>query len=169
MIASVTNARETWAMVFVLPRFCLAAAFAVIATAGFAADYVVVRSSDPALQRGQAFDAGARVPLAAGATVTLMHASGDLVTLRAAADGLSLPRRAASAPDADRMAVLKFILARAPKDPDARGLRTRGAICPAVETITSLDAVAQVYQSGCADQAADALNALLAPGLDAQR
>jgi hypothetical protein len=169
MIASALNARETSAMAVVLSRVCLVLAFAASATAAVAADYVVVRSTDPALQRGQAFDAGVRVPLAAGATVTLMHASGDIVTLRAAADGVSLPRRTASAPDADRMAVLKFILARAPKDADSRGLRTRGAICPAAETITTLDAVAQVYQSGCADQAADALNALLAPGLDAQR
>ena len=139
------------------------------ATAAAAADFVVVRSSDPALLRGQAFDAGDRVPLAAGTIVTLMHASGDIVTLKASVGGVSLPKRTASDPDADRMAVLKFILARAPKETTARGTRTRSGICPTAEAITTLDAVAQVYQGGCPEQAAQALDALLAPGLDAQR
>lgn len=142
----------------------LVSAFATIATA---ADYVVVRSTDPALVRGQGLDAGARIPLAPGASLTLMHASGDIVTLRGATGDVSLPKRNVSAPDADRMAVLKFILARTPGEPSARRLRTRGGICPAVETITTLDAVAQVYQSGCAVQAAQALDALVAAGSEA--
>lgn len=155
-------------MVASICRAVLILVFAAFATAVAAADFVVVRSSDPAVIRGQAFDAGDRVPLAAGATVTFMHASGDIITLTGATGGVSLPKRAASAPDADRMAVLKFILARAPKEAPSRALRTRGGICPAVSAITTLDAVAEVYQSGCAEQAAQALDALLAPGLDAQ-
>ncbi len=152
-----------------LCRAVLALVLTAFATAVLAADFVVVRSSDPALARGQGFDAGERVPLAAGAIATLMHASGDIVILKGTVGGVSLPKRIVSAPDADRMAVLKFILARAPKESGARGTRTRGGICPAAETITTLDAVAQVYQSGCPDQATQALDALLAPGLDAPR
>lgn len=156
-------------MVASLCRAVLILMFAAFATSAAAADFVVVRSSDPAVIRGQAFEAGDRVPLAAGTSATLMHASGDIITLTGTTGGVSLPKRAASAPDADRMAVLKFILARAPKEPGARAMRTRGGICPSVEAITTLDAVAAVYQSGCAEQAAKALDTLLAPGLDAQR
>lgn len=156
-------------MVASLCRAVLVLMFAAFATAVAAADFVVVRSSDPAVIRGQAFEAGERVPLAEGTVVMLMHASGDIVTLKGINGGVSLPKRAASPPDADRMAVLKFILARAPKEVGARAMRTRGGICPTVSAITTLDAVAEVYQSGCAEQAAQALDALLAPGLDAQR
>ena len=152
-----------------LCRAVLALVLTAFATAVLAADFVVVRSSDPALARGQAFDAGERVPLAAGTIVTLMHASGDIVTLKAGVGGVSLPKRTASAPDADRMAVLKFILARTPRETTARGTRARSGICPAAEAITTLDAVAQVHQGGCPEQAAQALDALLAHGLDAQR
>lgn len=156
-------------MVVTVYRAVLTLMLTAFATAALAADFVVVRSSDPALIRGQAFDAGDRVPLAAGSFVTLMHASGDIVTLKGTAGGVSLPKRSATAPDADRMAVLKFILARAPREANPRGTRTRGGICPAAEEVTTLDAVAQVYQSGCAEQAAQALDALLAPGLEAER
>ena len=156
-------------MVVSLCRALLVVMLSALATAAAAADFVVVRSSDPALLRGQAFDAGDRVPLAAGTIVTLMHASGDIFTLKGTAGGVSLPKRSASAPDADRMAVLKFILARTPKETATRGTRARSGICPAAEAITTLDAVAQAHQGGCPDQAAQALDALLAPGLDAQR
>ena len=68
-------------MVVSLCRALLVVMLSALATAAAAADFVVVRSSDPALLRGQAFDAGDRVPLAAGTIVTLRHASGDIVTL----------------------------------------------------------------------------------------
>lgn len=154
-------------MIATRSRACLSLLVSAFATIATAADYVVVRSTDPTLVRGQGLDAGARVPLAPGASLTLMHASGDILTLRGAPGEISLPKRSVSAPDADRMAVLKFILARTPRDPDARRMRTRGGICPAVETITTLDVVAQVYQSGCPDQAGQALDALLAAGPEA--
>ncbi len=147
-------------------RVLLGLTLAAVATGAAAGDYLVVRSSDPAFPRGQALSAGARVALAAGGTLTLMHASGDVVTLKGAAGGVSLPPRAASTPDAERMAVLKFILARAPRDDAARPTRTRSGICPSVEAITTLDAITQVQQGGCADEAAQALEAFLAARLE---
>ena len=77
-----------------------------------------------AVMGGQGFNAGDRVPLAEGTIVTLMHASGDIVTLKGITGGVSLPKRTASAPDADRMAVLKFILARAPNESAPRAMHT---------------------------------------------
>ena len=153
-------------MIGALQRVLLGLTLAALATGAAAGDYLVVRSSDPAFSRGQAFNAGARVTLAIGGTLTLMHASGDVVTMRGAAGGVSLPHRVASAPDADRMAVLKFILARAPREDAARPTRTRGGICPTVEAITTLDAITQVQQGGCADEAAQALEIFLAARLE---
>lgn len=126
-----------------------------------AADYVVVRSSDGAFVRGQAFDAGDRVPLPAGRTITLMHASGSVVTLNGATGGLVLPKRAATPKDADRLAVLRFILSKAPRQDGGRATRSRSGVCPPVAAITTLDAIVQVQQGGCAEQAAQALEAFL--------
>ena len=94
-------------------------ALAAFAASASARDYVVVSSTDPSVARGQAFDAGARVPLAAGSSVVLMHATGDLLRLKGAAGGVVLPRRAASQGDADRLAILKVIVA--PPGRQARG------------------------------------------------
>jgi len=140
-----------------LPGLLLAA----VATAAAASDYVVVRSSDPAILRGQAFDAGARLALGPGGTVTLMHASGDIVTFRGAAGGISLPRRAANPSDAERMAVLRFILAPAPRETAGRPTRARAGICPPVEALATLDQIVQVQQGGCGEAAAQALDAYL--------
>jgi hypothetical protein len=134
---------------------------AAIATAAAARDYVVVASTDPAVARGQSFAAGARIPLPAGKTVTLMHATGDIVRLKGADGGVVLPKRAASQGDADRLAILKVIVAPADRQV-AGGLalrKTRSGVCPAPDKIKTLDAIVQVYQAGCASSATDALNA----------
>lgn len=134
------------------------AAFA--ATAAAARDYIVVSSSDPAVTRGQSFDAGARIALAPGRAVTLMHASGDLMKLQGAAGGVVLPRRPASQGEADRLAILKVIVA--PPDNRAAGgvalRKTRGGVCPTPDAVTTLDGIVQVHEAGCASEAARALD-----------
>ena len=136
-------------------------ALAAVATAAAARDYVVVSSTDPAVARGQTFAAGTRIPLPAGKTVTLMHATGDLVRLKGASGGVTAPRRAASQGDADRLAILKIIVA--PADRQATGLvamrKTRSGICPAPEAVRTLDDIVQVHRAGCATVAAEALEA----------
>lgn len=139
-------------------------ALAALATAAAARDYIVVSSTDPAIVRGQSYDAGARLALPAGKTVTLMHATGDLVRLKGAAGGVTLPRRAASQGDADRLAILKVIVA--PPERQAAGgvafRKTRGGVCPAPDQIRTLDAIVQVHQANCAAEAAQALEAWIA-------
>ncbi len=135
--------------------------------AAWAGDYVVVQSTDPAFARGQAVDANAVLPLGAGRILTLMHASGEIVTVRGAPAGVTLPRRPASTTDGERMAVLRFIIARAPSDTRG-GLRTRG-LCPAADGLTTLDEIVVAQKSGCTGQAATALEAYLsAHGGDAR-
>jgi hypothetical protein len=137
---------------------------AALATAAAARDYVVVASTDPGVVRGQSFQAGEKVALPPGRTVTLMHASGDLVRLQGAAGGVVLPRRVASQGDADRLAILKVIVAPAERT-TAGGLRlsrTRSGICPAPESVVTLDAIVQVYQAGCQTVAGEALDAWVA-------
>ncbi|MDZ4374412.1 MAG: hypothetical protein U1C74_23720 [Phenylobacterium sp.] len=151
----------------------LAAALALAMGAGAAAarDYVVVASTAPAITRGQGFEAGARVSLAAGQSLTLMHASGDVVRIKGAAGGVLLPRRAANQGEADRLAILKVIVAPAANERvgGMRLSRTRSGICPEPATVRTLDAIVQTHQAGCRRQAAQALDTWIAaqPPIDA--
>ncbi len=144
-----------------LPRLTLALMLSLAAFAAQAADYVVVGSSDPAIARGQAYEAGARITLAPGQSLTLMHASGALVRLKGSAGGVVAPRERATTADADRMAVLRFIMSDADKPATRGAMRTRSGICPSPELLTSLDAIAQAQQGGCVTGAAKAFEAWL--------
>lgn len=142
----------------VAKRFFTGLALALALGASAAAhDYIVVASSDPAVAPGQGFDAGARVPLAAGRTATLMYASGDLVALKGAAGGVVLPARRANSAEAQRLDVLRMMVGPAPTG-QAVTARHRG-VCPALEALTTLDDIAQVYQAGCAELGRTALAA----------
>jgi hypothetical protein len=141
----------------------LGLALAALAGAAAASDYIVVGSTDPTIARGQAFDSGVTVALTPGRTLTLMHASGDLVRLTGAPGGVLLPRRQSSQADAERLAILKVIVSRDQKTPGvARPMRTRAGICPEASAITTLDGVVQAHQGGCSGEAIQALDAWIA-------
>lgn len=131
-------------------------ALAAISGAAAARDYIVVGSTEPGIARGQSFEAGARVSLPPGRTLTLMHASGSLVTVKGAATGVMLPRRQGNQAEADRLAIMRSIVA----PPPSRA--TRGGICPGPEALTNLDAIAQAQQAGCRNAASRALEAWIA-------
>lgn len=144
------------------PRFlALAGLVALSAGAAQAADYVVVASTDPAIARGQAYDGGARLALAAGRTVTVMHAAGNVLTLRGATGGVLLPRREASPDQTSRLATLRFIVSSSERQVVARGGRTRGGICPLPEALTTLDDIRDAAANACADSASQAFEAWL--------
>lgn len=143
-------------------RLGLGVALAAWASAALSADYVVVRSNHPAITRGQAYDAGARIALPAGRSLVLMHASGAMVTLKGSPSGALAPPERAAGGDADRLATLRFILSDADKPATRQAMRTRGGICPAPDALTSLDAIAQAHQAGCVAAAGEALETWLA-------
>jgi hypothetical protein len=126
-----------------------------------ASDYIVVSSSDPAIKRGQAFDAGARVALGAGKTMTLMRATGEVITVRGAAAGATIPGGQLAAADAARFETLRALVEPPPQG-RTFGAR-RGGICPALESLTTLDDIVRVAEtSGCKTVARQALDAYLA-------
>jgi hypothetical protein len=138
----------------------LALSFAFGGTA-LASDYIVVNSTDPGIKKGQAFDAGARVQLSAGQTLTLMRASGEVTTLRGAAAGVVVPGAKLAAADAARFETLRALV-QPPPEGRTFGAR-RGGICPAVEALTTLDDIVRVAEtSGCKSVARQALEAYLA-------
>ena len=126
-----------------------------------AADYIVVNSTDPGIKRGQAFDAGTRVQLGAGQTITLMRASGEVTTLRGAAAGVVVPGAKLAAADSARFETLRALV-QPPPEGRTFGAR-RGGICPALEALTTLDEIVQVAEtSGCKSVARQALEIYLA-------
>ncbi|TAL38556.1 MAG: hypothetical protein EPN98_00085 [Phenylobacterium sp.] len=126
-----------------------------------ASDYIVVGSTDPAIKRGQAFDAGARVQLGVGKTITLMRASGEVTTLKGAASGVVVPANRLAAADTARFETLRALVEPPPQG-RTFGAR-RGGICPAVETLTTLDDILRTAEaSGCKTVARQALENYLA-------
>jgi hypothetical protein len=131
--------------------------------AAVASDYIVVSSSDPAIKRGQAFDAGAKVALGAGKTLTVMRASGEVTTLRGGAAGTTIPGARVAAADAARFETLRALVEPPPQG-RTFGAR-RGGICPAMESLTTLDDIVRTAESsGCKTVARQALDAYLAKG-----
>jgi hypothetical protein len=129
--------------------------------AAMASDYIVVGSTDPAIKRGQAYDAGARVALGAGKTLTLMRASGEVTTLRGAPNGATIPAAKLAAADSARFETLRALVEPPPAG-RTFGAR-RGGICPAVETLVTLDDILRTAEaSGCKTVARQALDIYLA-------
>ncbi|MBL8773503.1 MAG: hypothetical protein JNK30_19115 [Phenylobacterium sp.] len=143
-------------------KLLIAAAFSLaFGGVAVASDYIVVSSTDPAIKRGQAFDAGAKVALGAGKTLTLMRASGEVVTVRGAAAGATIPGSKLAAADAARFETIRALV-QPPPEGRTFGAR-RGGICPALESLQTLDDIVRVAEtSGCKTVARQALDNYLA-------
>ena len=132
-----------------------------------ASDYIVVNSTDPGIKRGQAFDAGTKVQLGAGQTLTLMRASGEVTTLRGAAAGVTVPGAKLASADASRFETIRALVSPPPEG-RTFGAR-RGGLCPALEALTTLDEIVHVAEtSGCKTVARQALENYLAKSGGAQ-
>lgn len=132
-----------------------------VAGAANASDYIVVNSTDPGIRRGMALDAGMHVPVAAGKTLTVMRASGEVTTLQAGPAGVTVPGARLATNDSARFDSLKALL-----DPPPQG-RTfgarRGGFCPPAASATTLDDILKLAdQSGCKAEAREALDAYIA-------
>lgn len=136
--------------------FMLAAGLAGVA---HAADFVVVKSTDPAVRPGLELSAGQRLALGEGQVATLMSASGSVATLRGGPGGAVAPR-AGGQGDAARLAALKVLVEPAPTG-RTFGAR-RSGVCPDPSTLTTLDEILSVQSGGCATQAKVALDAYVA-------
>lgn len=130
-----------------------------VAGAAEAGDYIVVNSTDPSIKRGEALDAGMRVPVAAGKTLTVMRASGEITTLQAGPAGVTLPGAKLANNDGARFDSLKSLIDPPPQG-RTFGARRGGALCtdPA-----SLDDILKLADTpGCKSEAREALAAYIA-------
>lgn len=142
-------------------RIIIGVALAIAAAgAARAADYVVVKSTDPAIKTGLTLNGGQQVNLAAGQTLTLIAAAGDVTTLKGSAAGAVAPVRRSPQADASRLEALRVLI-----DPPPAG-RTfggrRGGVCPDPATLTTLDDILAVQRGDCAGAARAALEAYAA-------
>ena len=132
-----------------------------VAGAAQASDYIVVNSTDPGVKRGLALDAGMRVPVAAGKTVTVMRASGEVTTLLGGPSGVTLPGARMAGGDGGRFDSLKALI-----DPPPQGrtfVARRGGFCPPAASATTLDQILKLADTaGCKAEAREALDAYVA-------
>ena len=132
-----------------------------LATAGAAsaADYVVVASTDATLKPGQTLNAGQRVALAAGQSLTLMSGGGDVTTLRGAAAGVAIPARKAGE-DNSRVQALAVLVSPPPSSRQFGG--RRGGVCPPASELKTVDQILAAQSGSCDREARAALEALVA-------
>jgi hypothetical protein len=124
-----------------------------------ASDYIVVNSTDPGVKRGMALDAGARVPVAVGKTLTVMRVSGEVTTLQAGAAGVTLPGARVASGDSARFDSLRALV-EPPAQGRTFGARRGGGICPPAAT---LDEILKLGDTpGCKADARQALDAFIA-------
>lgn len=127
------------------------------AAATAAADFVVVRSSVPALAKGTQLTAGQKIDLPAGQQVTVVSMGGEITVLRGAVGGVTLPALQAGASRASSAALAALVTRPAPR-------RSFGAMrgkedCPAPESLNSLEAILAAAQvEACATLAQQALD-----------
>jgi len=125
-----------------------------------ASDFIVVNSTDPAVTKGQTFDAGAQIPVGVGKTVTLMRPSGEISTLRGAAGGVRAPGLRVATSDNARFDALRALVEPPPAG-RTFGAR-RGGMCAPADTLLSMDAILEAANTGCKTQAREALTAYIA-------
>jgi hypothetical protein len=126
--------------------------------AALAHDFIVVGSSDPAIHKGEALDAGSRVSLAPGRTLTLIRTSGEVMTLTGSLGGVTLPGASVASADPARFNALHALF-QAP--PAGRTFGARRGFCPGAEALTTLDSILQADKSGCKRASREAFQAYL--------
>jgi hypothetical protein len=129
-----------------------------VAGAAKASDYIVVNSTDPGIKRGMALDAGMKVPVAAGKSLTVMRASGEITTLQATAAGVTLPGARLATNDGAKFDSLKALIDPPPAG-RTFGARRGGALCPDAATLEDILKLAET--PGCKSEAREALDAFI--------
>jgi len=127
-----------------------------LAGAAQAADFVVVSSTDPAIARGTEYASGQALQIAPGRSVVLIDPAGNVKRLAGAASAITLPRRQLASVDADRMAVVKLLVAP-PRV--RRTVPTANPTCPEADLATFEGILAVAPVDGCLSRAREAFEA----------
>lgn len=125
-----------------------------------ASDYIVARSTDASIVKGTALAAGAVVPAAVGAVVTLISAGGEVVILKGTESGIKVPGAAKAASSA-ASATLAALVNRPPPRRNFGAMRGNDK-CRSVEELQTLEAILAVSDiEGCGRIAQAALEAYI--------
>jgi hypothetical protein len=141
-------------------KLILGAALALaLGGAAQAADFVVVSSTEPSLLRGQQLASGAVLTIAPGRSVVLIDPAGQVTRLAGSAKPVTLPRRQMASVDAERMQVLKLLVA--PPRVRRAGPNLE-KICPDADLTKFEGIVAVAVVDGCLTTARTAFEAYVA-------
>jgi hypothetical protein len=121
----------------------IALAFALGANA-MAGDFIAVSSNDPGIRPGQALNAGGHIALPPGASLTLIRPSGEVLSLRGAVGGVTLPGPTPAR--ANQYAAVQSLFT---PPPAGRTFGARRGFCPGPEVLDSIEAILRADKSGC--------------------
>ncbi|NDE01937.1 MAG: hypothetical protein EBZ91_09360 [Gammaproteobacteria bacterium] len=125
-----------------------------------ASDYIVARSTDASIVKGTALAAGAVVPAAVGAVVTLISAGGEVVILKGTDAGIKVPGIAKPGSSA-ASATLAALVNRPPPRRNFGAMRGNEK-CRSLEELQTLEAILAVSEiEGCGRMAQTALDAYI--------
>lgn len=143
-----------------LGGFAFGAAFAACA-----ADYLVVSTSDSSLAKGSSLKAGSTVNLAAGGTLLLVSASGQMVKLVGGANGARVPDGGGAGNPA-MLSQMQTMLLRAPPSRRTFGAM-RGPSCPELDNLKTLEAIVAADQiPACQVRARQAMDAYVSAAIE---
>lgn len=129
-----------------------------VAGVAWASDFVVVSSTDPAIHAGQGLDAGAHLNLGPGRSLTVIRASGEVVTVQGGPRGAVLPAGAVAQNGGARFQTLQALFQRPPA---GRTFGAQRGFCPGPAAYKTMDAIITAFQNGCQAEARQAMNAYL--------
>ena len=138
----------------------LALAASMVAVSAMAQDFIVVSSTDAALKKGQALNAGQRIALAPGKTFTAIRTSGEVLVFKGAANGVIMPGAATPERDQWRFGAL-MSLVQPPPEGRTFGATRGDGLCPEVAAMTTLSQIVRADEAGCVSQARSAFEAYL--------
>jgi hypothetical protein len=137
---------------------------ALAGSSAMAKDFIVVSSNDPAIRTGQSLDAGAKLPLAAGHSLTLMRPSGEIVTVQGGPAGAVLPGSPTAQASPTQFAAVQALFAR---PPSGRTFGAQRGFCPGPEALDNIPAIVRSNEAGCKADARKAFQDYLkAHGVD---
>jgi hypothetical protein len=126
-----------------------------------ASDFLVVKSGDATIAKGSRLPAGQQLALAAGASLTLMSASGEIVRLVGGPQGVRLPDATSGARSAS-LDIIQTMVSRPRARRDFGAMRGADDCTVARESLITLEAIAAADQiPACRSRAMEALNRII--------
>lgn len=140
-----------------MTNWVAAAAVLLIGGAAAAGEMVVIATTAPGIEEGRVVQTGERLALPPGATVTLLAADGETVTLQG--EDAVVPASGGARPGSSLLDALRRLIG-GDDGLIIGGTRSGSAACAVDDKLSAAERIGALVQQGCLDEARAALDAL---------